>query len=296
MAQEAQAGAPVDAVGQGRPFCPLKNLGNTCYINANIQALVGVPAIKQALITADSTASTASQISLRLRELVISMSSGDGCTAVSLPALVDSLFAPDSKWVTTHTAEKGEQQCADDFLQCLLEQVPKLEGCVAFEMLGVNHQSERGTMLRVGLVQRAGEVPLSALIHAQYNGKLINFSSELIVVTKRWSNNGPNISLDSTEFLFDDPLKLYDASEKNIAHFSLSGFVEHRGRSFKSGHYTAVSRRTINDQDKWLYFNDDAEPEECTEEQMKTQVILWNALTLHHCTGFRIKVYGLGLR
>ena len=300
MAQQAQAGDPASShASSGGLGCPLKNLGNTCYMNAILQVLVDVPGIKQVL--AGSTASTAASESLLLllRELMDILSSGDESTAVSPKALVDSLFDPDSKWVTKYKAEKGQQHSADEFLQYLLEQVPELQSCVAFDMLDVNQTVQPSTILHVMLVPRAGKVPLSALIHAQFTCKdipLSNFKSVLIVVVKRWRNeeNG-NISRDSTEILLSDPLELYDKGGRNIAQFSLSGFVYHQGRSPTGGHYTAFSQRTINDEVKWLLFDDDKKPKERGEEQIKIKVIITFATVSHLLSAFHIaRIFDVG--
>jgi ubiquitin C-terminal hydrolase len=270
-------------------------LGNTCYVNAILQVLVGVPDIK--IVLAGSTALTAgsgeSCLLLPLRELMDIMSSplGDESTAVSPTALVDSLFHRDSKWVTKYNAKKGQQHSADEFLQCLLEEVPELQQLVAFDMQDVNKVVQTSSILHVELVPHAGKLPLSALIHAQFISKdmpLSNFTRLLIVVVKRWrtgkrwrnEENG-NISRDSTEILLSDPLELYDTGGKNIAQFSLSGFVYHEGRSPTGGHYTAFSQRTINDEVKWLLFDDDKQPEEYGEEQIKIKVIITCATVSH---------------
>jgi uncharacterized UBP type Zn finger protein len=189
MAQQAQARDPASshASSGGLGGCPLKNLGNTCYLNVILQVLVHVPGIKQVLscCTAENTPHSESLL-VSLRDLMHILSSRDESTAVSPKKLVDSLFDSGSKWVTKYKAEKGQQQSADEFLQYLLEQVQELQSLFSFDMLDVKHNMvQPSTILPVMVIPRDGKVPLSALIHAQFTGQgmlLLDFKSVLIVV------------------------------------------------------------------------------------------------------------------
>jgi len=155
------------------------------------------------------------------------------------------------------------------------------------------------TILPVMVIPRAGKVPLSALIHAQFTGQdmlLLDIKSVLIVVVKRWRKENGNIVGDSTEILLSDPLELYDQDGRSIAQFSLSGFVcHHPGTSHTSRHYTAFSQRTINDEVKWLLFDDDKKPKERGEEQIKIKVIITFATVSHLLSAFHIaRIFDVG--
>jgi len=303
MAQQAQARDPASshASSGGLGGCPLINLGNTCYLNASIEGMCvfrSVPIMSRGLgwriheSVEDTKLSTNKQHSLSR--------SGDQSTAVSPKKLVDSLFDSGSKWVTQYKAEKGRQQSADEFLQYLLEEVPQLQSLFSFNMVDINHNiGEPSTILQVMVNPRAGKVPLSALIHAQFTGQgmlLLDFKSVLIVEVKRWRKENGNIVGDSTEILLSDPLQLYGPEGKNIAQFSLSGFVcHHPGKTHSSRHYTAFSQRTINHETKWLHFDDAKKPEECEEEKIKEMVIITLSTVSHFLSAFHIpRIFDVG--
>jgi hypothetical protein len=242
----------------------LENPGNACFLNAIVQLIM--PIARDINVTAQSPI-----VSRRLKELLNLMSLTPESTAISPQSLVDTIYDTASQWVLSpYNARAGVQQCAEEFLQYLLIVVPELAPLASFSERTQPHTTWQAgsTKLSVGLVHTDGwpNLSLGALIHAQYAGaerpvEIGQMNDVLIVHIKRWCNHGGNISKDHTQFSMSEPLEIYDCSNVCIARYGLSGFVEHHGRSAKSGHYTTTSKRAMPDgSTAWLYFDDAKAP------------------------------------
>ena len=249
----------------------LTNLKNTCYVAATVQFLFGEPNIPAALRR--TVNATSSAVARSLFQLANVMSSTTEGTTLSPQQLVDTIHDAASQWVLQHNAVPGKQQCADEFLQFLLDgEVPELAACLSFsERTLPEGEWVENSKLPVSLVHELDEVAsLSALIHAQFAGadnvnkvEIGQLKSNLVVLVKRWvgTNGNTEFSKDNTEFSISEPLDIFDKDGKCIGQFKLRGYVEHIGHGHKLGHYTATSKRTMPDgTEAWLHFDDDKKP------------------------------------
>jgi hypothetical protein len=200
-------------------------------------------------------------------------------------SLVESLLAKDSKWVTAHDAEEGEQQLADEFLQFLLDKSPVLNSCTGFEMKEHNDSVHLSNLLFVDLAP-VGKmvVHLAALVHAQFPSQglpLSNVSNVFILVLKRHKAGRTNksgkpgrITKDTSKVLLNGGLQHYDPQGTRMADFRLTGVVTYVGKSITRGHYTTCLLRETQGGDKWLVFDDNKDPVEIAEKTVLEQVIV----------------------
>ena len=100
----------------------LPSRNNTCYVAATMQLLLGEPIIAAALRR--TVNATSSVVARNLFELANVMSSTTEGTPLSPQQLVDTIHDAASQWVRhPYDAVRGQQQCADEFLQFLLDLV-----------------------------------------------------------------------------------------------------------------------------------------------------------------------------
>jgi len=261
------------------PNCGLENQGNTCYIASVVQILVGVFAHKQNamdLFRTTAADSAASEFARGFCNLVCSICDNNVHTVVpQVTQLVETLFSEPSGWTKApYNAKKGCQESADEFLQFVLGELPHLANMFTFSERTLGNSANtvstsdvedsvevKSTTLSVPLPST--NVPLSALIHAQYAGSdianpvvLSEFNDVLVVIIKRWQLENGHIMKNDGPFSLSEPLEIFDQQKINIGQFKLSGFVVHEGASPHHGHYTAFSERNVNDKFEWMYFDD----------------------------------------
>lgn len=221
--------------------CGLLNAGNTCYVNAAVQAMRVIPGLNMAL--------EGSELAERmgLSGLLRAMNASNGAP-VSPDKFLRQIFSPASEWTRRHGAEKHKQQCLLEFLAFLVENIADLKTCVDFEI-----DRAPSSFLHVGIQEKK---PLSACVQQEFDQKLGSFGAVLFLSLTRFDRKYRKVH---TPVVLETSMQLRDVRRGTTEMFYLRSIVRHDGNG-KSGHYTTIVG-TGHEKDQWLHFNDSRKPE-----------------------------------
>lgn len=246
------------------PGIGLKNIGNSCYINAVLQALFAVPELCKEIQKAQKEPFLCS-----LKKL----NEGDR-SSVTLASLREDLFSQKGKGMLI--GGEYAQQDAHEFLVFVLDILNwnhmKTQSCFLIEKEGIEHFGDLQTTnhLSVGFLAdslqkiienytRFEEIEGSVSLEVNgktrdYTGvkhgiKIVEYPSILFIHLKRFSV----VDMKTQKIEKEVSFPLDDFVLNKEAKYEVLGCINHHQKTIESGHYTADIRK----EGRWVHYDDE---------------------------------------
>lgn len=235
----------------------IRNLGNTCFLNATLQAILGVPCVFEAIrclgdesqgevvIIGDAWANG-------ICEIVDSILKGIVVDPIALHRAMLNDWKAEVGGIQTQQYIRGQMMDAAEFATQLVERVAPLRALMSFSMQDTpppNPPSPGYCSLPVSLLKGFS---LQALVHVEYSGRedgsradlVMPLSRVLLVELRRYYvDRHSAVRKDDSRITVGNELLIYsrDDSHKWVtsARFFCKGAVYHFADSPHEGHYVA---------------------------------------------------------
>jgi len=238
----------------------ITNIGNTCFMGADIQALLSSPVAINAIKNAGSLGpgASASVVGSPILE----------CTRAIVTELEDATAAIEPRGLHAAFMSLGldvydgqQQMDAVEFMQHVVNKIgPLYEAVLCTTKLACGARFDTQTILAVPFLP---SYSLAALVNHEYvfnadpNGHLLHIHPKVLLLQlQRFTRESGQWKKDCRKINFMDSLDLYDSEGRRCTQYVLKGVVYHRGASADSGHYVAVAVRYPNGAPEWYKFDD----------------------------------------
>lgn len=271
----------VNANVHGRP---IRNLGNTCFANAVLQATAGNTLALNSILSQDpgTPLPPLATSGLALLRDIVCVDRGQ---STIVPAGFHELMV--RHW---NIYSSGQQMDAREFLSFLIDSLPSLGQICCFSERTLQGPEIAGSkMLSVAVVSSGGTAgypsgfSLDALIHADCAGNrtatntIVTPPRMLLYVNiKRFVESNGSFVKDPSRIKLDRLLRIYDENCDRIATYRLCGIVSHHGNAVEFGHYTAKSLRS----GQWFRFDDGNAPTLIAEHALLDEATATNSYIL----------------